>query len=78
MKKLIIAILLCLCVACTDKPVSNNTKYIQESLLVECTSDTPLPMGYTGEDMYKALNEWQAVYNECRASKNALIKAVRK
>lgn len=79
MKKWILALCLCITLAgCSSTIVPNNTKYIQESLLVECTADTPIPDGLDGEALYKALNEWQSVYNECRKGKSALIEAVRK
>lgn len=75
MKKLMIAILIMLCVGCSNKP--NNTTYIQESLLTECTSDTPIPKGTSGADVLETLTEWQSVYNQCRYGKKALIEAVR-
>lgn len=75
MKNLFIAVLIVLCVGCSSKP--NNTTYIQESLLTECTSDTPIPKGLTGADVLEALTDWQTLYNQCRYSKKALIQAVR-
>ena len=78
MKKLLIAMFLVLSLAgCTQHQVPNDTRYIQENLLQECTGDTPIPEGLTGTDVYNALNDWQAIYNQCRASKHALIEAVR-
>jgi len=78
MKKLIIAMLFVLSLSgCSHNPVPNDTKYIQENLLQECTGDTPIPEGLTGTDVYKALNDWQTIYNQCRASKHSLIQAVR-
>ncbi|HDS8977257.1 TPA: hypothetical protein QHR34_004100 [Raoultella ornithinolytica] len=73
MKWLLLVIVLFLS-ACS---VKNDPGYIQESLLQQCTIETPIPDSGSGEDVYKALNEWQEVYNECRASKTALIEAVR-
>jgi hypothetical protein len=75
MKTLIAVLIFCL-VGCTQvhvKPVP-----IQENLLQECTKDTPIPENGTGGEVLKTLDEWQAIYNECRAGKHALIKAVRK
>lgn len=78
MMKLIIVFLLALVLAgCSHSMPSNNTKYIQENLLVQCTQNTPLPDGLTGQDVYKTLNDWQMIYQECAVSKDALIKAVR-
>lgn len=78
MMKLLIVILLSLSiVGCSHPMPSNNTKFIQESLLVQCTQDTPIPAGLSGQDVYKTLNDWQMVYQECALSKDALIKAVR-
>ncbi|EMQ1182314.1 hypothetical protein [Klebsiella variicola] len=56
--------------------VNNDTSFIQESLLQECSSDTPIPEDGTGAAAYSALNDWQTIYNECREGKHALIKAV--
>ena len=42
----------------------------------ECSSDTPIPEDGSGEAAYNTLNDWQTIYNECRAGKHALIKAV--
>lgn len=78
MKKLIIAVLLVLSLAgCSHQPAPNNTKYIQENTLVECSKDTPIPAGLTGADAITALTEWQTIYNQCRATHHALIEAVR-
>lgn len=76
MRRLIIALLIALSLSsCTS--VTPSHVQVQESLLTECTSDTPIPEGLTGTDAYKALNEWQATYNVCRAKQAALIQAVR-
>ena len=56
--------------------VKNDPSFIQESLLQECSSDTPIPEDGSGEAAYNTLNDWQTIYNECRAGKHALIKAV--
>lgn len=78
MKKLIITILFLFSLAgCSQHQVPNDTRYIQESTLQECTGDTPIPQGTTGADVLQTLNDWQTIYNQCRAGKHALIQAVR-
>ena len=79
MRKLYLALILCtaLVSGCSHPMPNNTSSYIQENLLVECTLDTPIPEGLTGADVYKTLNEWQTVYNQCSAGKHALIEAVR-
>lgn len=78
MKKFIIALILAITLSgCVNNPVPNDTRYIQENTLVECSDDTPIPKGLTGADALEALSEWQKIYNLCRKTHHALIEAVR-
>lgn len=54
-------------------------------LMQPCTADTPVPQNptvqagqrlYDGSSGFKALQQWQLVYDECAVSKDALIKTI--
>ncbi|WP_442976141.1 Rz1-like lysis system protein LysC [Rouxiella sp. T17] len=68
-------IVLCL-VGCTSPVVQVQKPEVQESLLVPCTRDTPIPRGITGADLVSTLKEWQDMYSTCAVSKDALIKSI--
>lgn len=77
MKKLtIVAVLSLALTGCSHTTHQNNSSYIQEILLQPCSTDTPIPKDGTGGEVLKTLNDWQAIYNVCSASKLKPIKAL--
>ncbi|WP_174261144.1 lipoprotein [Pantoea ananatis] len=72
MKKLTsVAVLLLALTGCTHTTHQNNCSYIQENLLQQCSTDTPIPKDGTGGEVLKTINDWQAIYNDCNAGKHA-------
>lgn len=75
---IILALVMSLILAgCSTEQVNVSESYIQENVLTECSTDTPLPLSTKGQDVYVALVEWQTVYNQCRITHHNLIEAVR-
>ncbi|MDM2738374.1 hypothetical protein OGY35_23770 [Citrobacter sp. Ct235] len=66
---LILILLLC---GCADKPI-----IVQETLLQECTKNTPLPEDGSGKSSLNTLIEWDKLYERCRILHHNLIEAVR-
>ena len=80
MRKIHLAFILCtaLVSGCSHPMPYNNSSYIQENLLVPCSTETPIPKNGTGGEVFKTLESWQTIYNECSQGKILLIKAIRK
>lgn len=86
--KVLVALMLFFLVGCTTSIPVNSTPIItQESLLVECSADTPIPVNYVldesgkrvyqGQELIRVLVQWQDIYNKCASTHNQLVKAIR-
>lgn len=78
MNKLLILLISCyLLVGCSTTEVHAPDAPFQESLLVKCTTDTPIPPGLTGKDVLDTLEQWNLIYNKCAIQHDALVDAIR-
>lgn len=68
---------LVLFVSACSTPVQTTPIVEQQSMMISCTQDTPIPEDKTGKALMKALIGYQKIYNECASRNDALIRLIK-